>query len=182
MTSSVTSWHHRKKYTGRVEICSVIYKRHAPRISCPAFIFKCELLVLLITNHLHTYVWWWSFSLWVIRWSIYITNESMYLRCKCKIKNTAQTIDGDTIFLRGNSNREKRRGGEGEKFTITRRFTELHVCICIFSVRIGWKTQKSHLSRWRRRSIYSELFLLRRMRLWPDNKQHMHTFTKVMFE
>ena len=94
-----------------------------------------------------------DFPVWVIRRSIHNTNESMCLRYKCKITNTTQTIDGDTIFLCENSNQKKPR--RGRKFTITRQFTWI-ACMCwYFWVRIRWKAQKSS-SQWRR-SICTEL-------------------------
>jgi len=66
----------------------------------------------------------------------------MCLRCKCKITNTTQTIDGDTIFLRRNSNREKPRGGGG-KFIITRWFTGITgMYWYFFELEIGWKALK----------------------------------------
>ena len=53
--------------------------------------------------------------------------------------------------------RKKTRGGEGEKFTIKRRFTRI-TCMYwyFFWVMIGRKAQKSS-SRWRRKSICTEL-------------------------
>ena len=72
---------------------------------------------------------WWRFSAVSDQMVDPHHNESMCLRYTRKKINTTQTIDGDMIFLRGNSNREKAHGGGG-KFTITRRFT-VHICIGI---------------------------------------------------
>ena len=60
------------------------------------------------------------FSLRIITRSIH-TSDCMNLVCKCKIINTTEKMDGDTIFLCENSNWEKSRG-EG-KSTIIHRFT-----------------------------------------------------------
>jgi len=79
----------------------------------------------------------------VIRRSIHTTNKSMCLRCKCKIINTTHTIDGDTIFLRGNLNREKSLGGR--KFTITCQFAGI-TCVYWYFFELGLdrRIRKSH--------------------------------------
>jgi len=107
-----------------------------------------------------------DFSLWVCRQSIHTTNESICLRCKCKITNITQIIDGVTVFLRGNLNREKSRGGG--KFTISHLLTGItSIYWFFFESEFGRKAPKKFPSRWRR-SICTELFRLRRMERWRD--------------
>jgi len=83
------------------------------------------------------------------------------LRCKYKIINTTQKTEGGTIFLRENPNWEKSREGGG-KFTIICRIKGNTGMYCNF-FELGLDERKSSPSRWRRRSIYTELLLLRRI-------------------